>query len=329
MIASRAILTARPTGPEKKATASDGSERAADDAARSRDGAGVVTTVELNRAPFEEGVGARSAGAHSWWNYLADLRRDVPRRRGERPAGRSGAGALRRIDPGAAKVGPDARHLGNVRHRDAAHARAAELGQHGVVDLLAGDGVRRIATARLRQRQLRRRLRQVVDDEVLREARHAVVAGELRHREALHAEERDGRALDLRDLDDPEGESALLERVRVPRARHPEGGLLVQEGSLRRSRGDLRVDQALTVPAVDHRGVLQELRVRYAVAVRVERAALRRLEDVAAEAGEERVHVVRVPARALLNGDPQVVAALPLEGQRLLLELRPGLRNLH
>jgi hypothetical protein len=57
--------------------------------------------------------------------------------------------------------------------------------------------------------------------------------------------------------------------------------------------------------------------------------AVRRLEDVAAEAGEEGIHVVRVAARALwTTARPNPSVALLLEGEGLLLEIVPALRNL-
>ena len=77
-------------------------------------------------------------------------------------------------------------------------------------------------------------------------------------------------------------------------------------------RVDARADQAELVPLVDQRRVLQELRIRDADVRRVEVAGRVLPEDVAAEPGEERVHVVGVTARALLDGDPH-------RGLRLLL----------
>src|SRR5205085_9904907 len=57
--ASRVTFTPRPTGPEKKAIAREGRDRAADDAAVSRDGAGLVTADVLT-VPLS---GGESAGA--------------------------------------------------------------------------------------------------------------------------------------------------------------------------------------------------------------------------------------------------------------------------
>src|SRR5206468_8488548 len=137
----------------------------------------------------------------------------------------------------------------------------------------------------------------------------------------LDAEERHRRLRDRGDLDDLELQAALLQRVRVPRAGDPERGLALQEGVLRRGAVDLRADQAFLVPAVDDLRVLEQERARHADVRRVEVAGLVRAEDVAAEAREERVHVVRVPTRALLDGDAEgeVRLLLLLEGRRLEL----------
>ena len=151
---------------------------------------------------------------------------------------------------------------------------------------------------------------------------------ELRDEEALDAEERHGAELDLRDLDDPEVDAALLQRLGLPRAGDPERRLLVEERVLRLAVVDARVDEALGVPAVDQRRVPEERRVRDAELVRVQRAVLRDAEDVAAETREQRIHVVRVTVRTLRDGKCDPAAALLLEGQRLRLELLPRLGNL-
>src|SRR6188472_3189527 len=62
-IASSAIFTPKPTGPEKNAIARVGSDFAADDTALNRDGAGVVTADVLTEFLSREGsAGARRSG---------------------------------------------------------------------------------------------------------------------------------------------------------------------------------------------------------------------------------------------------------------------------
>ena len=90
---------------------------------------------------------------------------------------------------------------------------------------------------------------------------------------------------------------------------------------------DLRADEAFLVPLVDQRRVLQELRVRDADVRRVEVAGLVRAEDVAAEAGEERVHVVRVTL-PLLHGEADLRLRLLLRREGLLLEVGERRRDL-
>src|SRR5262249_17776294 len=151
---------------------------------------------------------------------------------------------------------------------------------------------------------------------------------ELRDHEALDAEERHRRLDDRRHLHHLELQAALLERVRVPRAGDPERGLALQESLLRLRRIDLRAEEAFLVPLVDQLGVLEQRRAGDADVRRIEVAGLVGAEDVAAETREERVHVVRVTARALLDGDAERSVRLLLDGKRLRLELREGLRSL-
>ena len=92
---------------------------------------------------------------------------------------------------------------------------------------------------------------------------------ELRDERALHAEERHRAELDLRKLDDPEGIAARLQAVDLPRTGDPEGRIALEPCILRRPVVDLRVDQALTVPLVDHGRVLEEHVVRDAELVRL------------------------------------------------------------
>ena len=160
--------------------------------------------------------------------------------------------------------------------------------------------------ARERQRGLRGRLCHVVRDQVDRGGAHAVLLRVLRHEQALDTQERHRLAGDLRHLDDLELDPARLERGRVPGARDPERGVLAEERALRGAGGDLRVDQAFLVPLVDQRSVLEELRVGDADVRRIEVAGGVLAEDVAAQAREERVHVVWVTAGALLDGDPEI-----------------------
>ena len=79
---------------------------------------------------------------------------------------------------------------------------------------------------------------------------------------------------------------------------------------------------------VDQSRVLQELRVRDADVRRVEVARAVRPEDVATEAGEERVHVVRVAGRALLDGETDLRLRLLLRRERLPLEVGERRRDL-
>ncbi len=101
----------------------------------------------------------------------------------------------------------------------------------------------------------------------------------------------------------------------------------LEERVLRGVVVDLRIDQPEAVPAVDHRRVLEEHGVRDADLLRVEVPRLVLAEDVAAKTREERVHVVCVTGRRLRHRDGEVLAALRLEGESLLLEVRERLRN--
>ena len=150
------------------------------------------------------------------------------------------------------------------------------------MDALAGDRVRREAAVRDREVVLRTRLRHVVRNEILRECPRTVPRGELRHEEALNTEERHSAELDLRYLDDPELDPALLQGLSLPRPREPDRRLLLEERVLGLAVVDLRVDQALCVPLVDQRRVLEEGLVRNAQLLRVERTVLRSAEDESA-----------------------------------------------
>src|SRR4029450_10626536 len=130
-----------------------------------------------------------------------------------------------------------------------------------------------------------------------------------------------GTVLDLRQLDDAELDAALLQRLRLPRTGDSERSPLLGERVLRLPVVDLRIDQTLTVPLVDQVGVLQEHPVRHAQPLRIQRAVRPRSEDVATEAREERIHVVRIPVAPLWDGDRDPVGALALERERFLLEL--------
>jgi hypothetical protein len=156
-----------------------------------------------------------------------------------------------------------------------------------------------------------------------------VSARVLRDHVALDAEER--RGLDSRDDRregrDRVGDARLLDVGEEPRAGDPVRHLALEEQVLRNRVVDLRADEPFLVPLVDQRRVLQELRIRDTDVRRVEVAGFVRAEDVAAEPGEERVHVVRVTL-ALLHGEADLRLRLLLRRERLLLEVRKRRRHL-
>src|SRR5215212_1110701 len=119
----------------------------------------------------------------------------------------------------------------------------------------------------------------------------------------------------------------LLQLRDAPRAGDPECGSARQERALRAVSVHPRADEAETVPPVDERRIAEERLVRDAEQCGVEVAGGVRSEDVPAEAGEERVHVVAVTRRSLLHREREVALALVLERERRLLELGPRRRN--
>src|SRR5207237_9790399 len=90
-----------------------------------------------------------------------------------------------------------------------------------------------------------------------------------------------------------------------------------------------RGEETLGVPLVDQLRVLEENRIRDAELVRVQRTVRILPEHVTAQAGEERIHVVRVPTGALRHRDRDVSGRLPLVREGFPLELRKRLRKLH
>ena len=122
--------------------------------------------------------------------------------------------------------------------------------------------------------------------------------------------------------------AGLLDVGDGPRAGDPERRLRLGERGVTDGVVGLRVDQAFLVPLVDQLRVLDERRVRDADVLRVQVPGLVGAEDVAAETREERVHVVRVAARALLDADAERQVVLLLGRERLALELREGRRDL-
>src|SRR3990170_5588787 len=324
---SRRILTPSPTVPEKVAIRREMTARPGGETEGVPPPASLVlmrsSGDSSERSSIESGGGRPvSLDTRPDIARLADLVRDVPCRDGEGGLRLGGAGALRRVNPRAAELGPDAAHLRDVGHRHATGARLAEQDENGVLDPLAGFGVRREAAVGGGERLLPVGPHHVVADEIPGARLDAVHGRELRDHEALDAEERHrlarGGGLERRDR---VLEPGLLQRVGLPRARDPEGGVALQECVLAGAVVDLRVQEAFLVPLVDQGGVLEERRVAQADVGRVEVLGLVHAEDVAAEAREERVHVVGVPGRALGHGEADVARRLLLERERLLLEI--------
>ena len=151
--------------------------------------------------------------------------------------------------------------------------------------------------------------------------------GVLRDHEALDAQERHRVALDLRDLDDLEVDAGLAGGIDVPGTGDPVRGLAAREGCVAVSLLILE----LIRPSLFHLLISGEFLMNTLLSTPTLlgfRRPLEASEDVAAQTREERVHVVRVAAGALLDCEADAAAALLLEGERLLLEVGPALRHL-
>ena len=112
-------------------------------------------------------------------------------------------------------------------------------------------------------------------------------------------------------------------------------GPVIQNAALRSRKASCAVSPStfelirpVLVPPVDHRGVLQERRVRDPELARVERAALRAPEDVAAQAREEAGTCGTRHRRSPAGRRSRAGRRPPLELERLRLEVGPVLGHL-
>src|SRR3990172_2548914 len=134
---SRTSLIPSPTGPEKNPT-----PRASSEGPGTAVSAGMGTLV-TGSPGVQSREGAGVSAPSRPFAGSADLLRDALLCADEGPPPGNRSRTLRRAHPRGAEVLPDARHLRNVRHRNTPDGRLAERPQIRVLDLLAGDDLRR------------------------------------------------------------------------------------------------------------------------------------------------------------------------------------------
>src|SRR4051812_43759609 len=147
---SSASFTATPTDPEKNAI----SRGTIAPLGVSSGNPALEAVLALTWGPSQSrsrGAGAPRGARTVIRCRSADLGGDRAPSRGERGRGLRRTRALRRPHPRLAEIGPDAAHLRDVRHRDAALAGLAELRENRVGERRACLRVRRPATARVRE----------------------------------------------------------------------------------------------------------------------------------------------------------------------------------